>query len=330
MKRKSLKFQNQLPLLPMSNISKQKLICPLYHTLKQESNYDFISPLYQARSLKQFEEDLDYFLKNFKPISLNELIQITKTGEKIKEPCFHLSFDDGLSTFYHQAAPILKKKGIPATCFLNNDFIDNKGLFFRYKVALLITALEEKDKLNILLKETGQGDKKEIINFLKTLKHTDTKRINELLCLISFDLDGFLQKEKPYMDEDQVKDLIVQGFTFGGHSSRHFNYELLSQEEQLKESIESVEDIKARFELDYSAFAFPFTDHGVGAGFFNQAEEKLDISFGTGGMKNREYGFHYHRIIMEDNILSAEKILKAEYLYYILKAPFGKNSIYRK
>jgi hypothetical protein len=36
------------------------------------------------------------------------------------------------------AMPILRRKGVPATVFVNSDFVDNQDLFFRFKAALII------------------------------------------------------------------------------------------------------------------------------------------------------------------------------------------------
>ena len=49
-----------------------------------------------------------------------------------------LSFDDGLVECHQVIAPLLMTKGVPATFFLNNHFIDNRDLFFRYKASLII------------------------------------------------------------------------------------------------------------------------------------------------------------------------------------------------
>ena len=48
------------------------------------------------------------------------------------------ALDDGLSGCHRYIAPLLRKKGIPASFFLNNRFIDNKSLFYRYKASLLV------------------------------------------------------------------------------------------------------------------------------------------------------------------------------------------------
>jgi hypothetical protein len=57
-----------------------------------------------------------------------------------------LTFDDGLVECHRFVAPLLKRKGIPAVFFLNNRFIDNLDLFYRYKVSLLIHRIREDKK----------------------------------------------------------------------------------------------------------------------------------------------------------------------------------------
>ena len=329
MKRNSFKFKNNLPFKPMSKLSNQRLVIPLYHSLQDEKSLDFISPLYQLRSIETFEKDLEYFLKHFQPISLQDLIQLNKNKQKPKAPSFHITFDDGLSSFYEMAAPILEKKGIPATCFLNNEFIDNAELFYRYKVALLCQACSEKRKRANLETHIGRAGKDVLIKTFKSWTYADSDKIDESLLIAEIDVNEFLRKQKPYMTTEEIHSLIKKGFTFGAHSRKHIHYKHLSVDEQVEETSESTKGIKEKFNLDYAAFAFPFTDHGVEAQFFDRLKNKLDISFGTAGLKKKEYGFHHHRIIMEDNVLTAEQILKAEYLYYLLKAPFGKNSIKR-
>ncbi len=331
MKRKAFNFKNNLPLKPMSDMSKQNLIIPLYHTLKTAESIPYIDPLYSARTVKQFRADLDYFLDNFTFISLEELINLNKSGKSPKEKCFHITFDDGLKSFYNLAAPILKEKGISATCFLNNDFVGNKGLFYRYKVGLIIDRVStDRQALKSLEKITAKDGFDANKSYLKSLKYKDTLLIDEILSKINLDVDAFLSNTSPYMNEEEILCLKNQGFTFGGHSRRHQDYQFLNTEEQIKETLSSTVTIAEQFNLKYKAFAFPFTDHKVSGKYFEEVKNKIDISFGTAGLKKREYGFHYHRIAMENNELDAKTIIKAEYLYYLLKVPFGKNSIQRK
>lgn len=139
------------------------LILPFYHTVS-DVDLPHIKHLYPVLNTKRFREDLDFLLRRFKPVSSEELISIS--GKKsLNSPHFFLSFDDGLSQVYHVIAPILKEKGVPATFFLNTDFIDNKGMFYRLKTSLLIEKLEKQKPSNSLVKEINQVLSKSNIRF---------------------------------------------------------------------------------------------------------------------------------------------------------------------
>ena len=84
-------------------------------------------------------------LQNFEPLSLQELYEIMLGKRELHTPAFHLTFDDGLREVFDIAAPILKQKGIPATIFLNSGFVDNRSLFFRYKVSVLLELLQSQN-----------------------------------------------------------------------------------------------------------------------------------------------------------------------------------------
>jgi hypothetical protein len=91
-------------------------------------------------------------------------------------------------------------------------------------------------------------------------------------------------------------------------------------------------DILARdFGTKEKLFAFPFTDYGVSRAFFDRIFEngKVDFSFGGAGIKRDIHPRQFQRVPMEGWDATAEQILKSEYLYYLLRAPLGKNTILR-
>ena len=48
-------------------------------------------------------------------------------GEPIPPRTFVVTFDDGFECLYHQAWPILKELGVPATIFLPTSYLDSEG-----------------------------------------------------------------------------------------------------------------------------------------------------------------------------------------------------------
>jgi len=213
---------------------------------------------------------------------------------------------------------------------LNNNFIDNKNLFYRYKVALMYSHLSKDKSKLAMIKSKGFETIKEASDYLMTLKFKNSKNIDQIAKELKLDFSEFLENEQPYLSTTEIKEMIAEGFTFGAHSMSHQNFEDLSMEEQLANLQSSMNDVQERFDLDYKAFAFPFTDHGVKADFFAKAKELIDVSFGTAGLKKRDYGFHLQRLPMEKTAISAKALIQSEYLYYFLKMPFGKNRVERK
>ena len=128
------------PLSFLLRLTGQKVILPLYHVVSDEP-LAHIRHLYPVKSVAAFRADLDYLLKYLEPIDLLVLQDHVSGKKRLEKPGFLLTFDDGLREFHDVVAPILQEKGIPAVCFLNNGFLDNDGLFFRYKASLLVEAL---------------------------------------------------------------------------------------------------------------------------------------------------------------------------------------------
>ena len=264
--------------------------------------------LYQPRSIKLFKEDLAFFLKYYEPIGLDELIRLIKEDKPLKKNYFHLTFDDGLRDFYDVAAPILKEKGIPATVFLNSDFIDNKALFYRFKASVLVEKLSAKGLLDVIYK--------------------DNAILDELAKENNINFEDYLKNEKPYLTAQQIEKLILEGFTFGAHSKNHPMYNQINLAEQITQTISSINLITSQFNLNYRVFSFPFTDFGVSYPFFNAIKNEVDLTFGCAGLKDDIIKNHLQRIPMELE-QSGKGIIKTAYFYYLLKKMVGKNKIIR-
>ena len=134
------------------------------------------------------------------------------------------------------------------------------------------------------------------------------------------------------MSSEQVSVLLQQGFSIGGHSIDHPLYNKIALAEQLRQTIESQQFLESKFDLDYRVFAFPFTDDGLTKSFFSalQAQFPFDLSFGGAGLKQDVIPNNLQRFPMEsDRLNSARKLINTEFLYYLLKIPFGKNRLKR-
>ena len=266
----------------LTSLTKQKIIVPFYHTVAEQP-LPHIKHLYRMKTVEEFQKDLDFLLKYFKPIDIETLYHLHIHKTVLEKPVFHLTLDDGMKEIYEIVAPILLEKGVPATFFINSGFVDNKVLFYRHRESL--------------------------------------ERENEDICdKNGRKVDEFLAKEKPYLTTEQIQTLSKQGFTFGAHSVDHPYYYQISLDEQLRQTRESLDFVSSIINQKLRLFAFPFTDYQVSQQFFNEIEPDVDLCFGTAGLKNDEIPFHIQRIAGERSKFELlEGIVNKEYLKYFFK-----------
>lgn len=314
-------------------LSGRKLILPFYHSVSNQS-LAHISPLYRHKSVSEFEADLEYLLKHFAPVSLEDVHMFSKGEKQFSTPSFHLTFDDGLREVYSEVFPILQKKGIPATVFVNPDFVGNKALFFRYKAALLIDELKNSriQELPVFPFDSSIKTKEKWVSWILTARYHQSEQLDQLAILLNVDFAKLLADTKPYLDLEELKTLSQNGIEIGAHSMNHPLYRLISVKEQIKQTTESVAWVKEHFQPKIMAFSFPFTDHGVKNEFFRNLDvspNKPDLIFGTAGLNLEQRQNHLHRVAMETELGSGSNILNTALLKNIVKKIARKNLIIR-
>jgi peptidoglycan/xylan/chitin deacetylase (PgdA/CDA1 family) len=300
----------------LMKLTNQKIIFPFYHAVSDEKIMHLMH-LYKVKTVAQFVRDLDLLLKYYIPVSHEDLLDSYRKDSPLQGKSFLLSFDDGLREFHDIIAPVLLKKGIPAVCFLNSAFIDNNALFYRYKASILIELFRAKSfDINLL-----------------EIPYSRREMLDEIAASQGYDFSEYLKDKQPYLTGSQVAKLISQGFGFGAHSIDHPEYRFISEDEQIRQTRESILEVCTKFGLNYRLFSFPFTDFGVSAGFFEKIFDPVhpiaDITFGGAGLKKDFRTEHLQRIPFEEASLGAGQILTSEYLYYAMKAIAGKNRITR-
>lgn len=320
--------------------SRPQVFIPFHHLIS-DAPVDYIEPLYSFKNSRQFEQDLDYLLKNFRSISLTNLADQVSHGIPVNENSFLITFDDGLRQAYEEALPILLRKGIEAAFFIVPSFLDNKELFYDFKKGLILNKLKERHLTKACMKQIWlilQEPQKELFALrqaIKNINYLNRHLTDSIGTLLELDFDLFLKQTRPFMSTGQVNDMISKGFHIGAHSMTHPLYSLIPQKDQVKQTCHSVEYIKTTFKLTYTAFAFPHLDQGVSASFFDElnspeAEFSPDLIFGnsTGGLEKNPKVFH--RFIGENPQVSVESMIKTVQLYQLANKMIGRNFIIRQ
>src|ERR1700730_3474653 len=129
-----------LPIQLLKKIAPATTLFPYQHLISDKELLH-VKHLYPYKNIRQFKMDLEYLLKHFKPVTVNEIAEAFFAGKKLPGNSFLLSFDDGFREVHEVIAPILYAKGVPAVFFIIPAFLDNQKLFYRCKISLVIEKL---------------------------------------------------------------------------------------------------------------------------------------------------------------------------------------------
>lgn len=310
----------------------QQTIFPYYHIVRN-NKVDHIEYLYSYKNEEQFRKDIDFLLQHYKPIqSIDEL-----RNRQLKNS-FLISFDDGLEEVYSVAFPILKEKNIKAFFFLNPNFIDNMDSLYKHDISVIIKHLnanqfdEKKAKKIASMMQFDFASSEEFISKFKNTKFADRHKIKEIIAFLGIDMKHYLTNQKVYLSKAQIQEMLDYGMFFGGHTMSHPPLAQLSHEEKKAEIIESIEWIKKNFNIDYSAFAFPFTDKNNSKKLFEELFEydKNSLIFGNSGLKKDIDNRIIQRFSLENPNKKTAKIIVAEHLYKLFNKMTGNYQIKRK
>lgn len=314
------------------NIFKKQSIFPCYHIVRN-NQVAHIKHLYSFKNVAQFKNDIELLTMHYRTMHPRDLLE-----NKNAANTFLLTFDDGLQEIYSEIFPILKSKNMSAVFFINPNFVDNKVGLYKHYISIIITHLEELNFDALSLKKISEifnftfssveEFKKKFIN----IKYSEREKINTVLTFLNVDMDAYLHKEQPYITKNQIQEMMDAGFYFGGHTMNHPPLHQLSHEEQKKEIIDSVEWLKENFNIDYSFFAFPFSDKSASKKLINELfeyDENLRL-FGNSGLKKDIDTRIIQRFTLEHPSKNTEKQIVTENLYKYFNKFLGNYNIKRK
>lgn len=330
-------YYQSTSLLPTGLVKKFSAAYPLlpYHHLVTNENVSHVQQLYPYKNVRQFTDDLDYLLKYFQPVSAIEIADAVKRGSRLPRHSFLLTFDDGFREIYDVVAPILLKKGVPAVFFINPAFIDNKELFYRSKISLLIGHLKTEQitgtQHEAIAGLAGLQSVQDIIPFLKKITQQNKQLLDDIAAVLSISFTEYLATQKPFLTHQQLHKLAAQGFELGAHSWDHPYYHLLSEDEQILQTIRSGEYVRTTFQQPLKLFSFPHYDTPIPLSFFDRLRKEWnpDLLFGIQNQKKELQNRMLHRFNAERPHLPMSRQLNGVLLLTFLQKLMGKSQINR-
>ena len=320
----------------MLNFFTDQTIFTYYHTVNNEK-LNYLDNLFSFKNEKHFKNDIELLLNNYQPLNPDFFLKDFKYNQ-IPKNHFLLTFDDGLSQIFDVVAPILYEKKISAIFFVNPHYIDNKNFFVRHVISVLIDIIlnnkydkEIIQEINYLLSLKKSSSKSLLINDLKKINFDSENILLRITELLKVDINTELKKKKPFISKNQIKEMIDMGFYFGGHTMTHPRLNTINYDDQKKEIIDSINWLKLNFKINYSFFAFPYTDRGISKKLIKSIfkYDNSSIVFGNSGLKKDFDERIIQRFSLEKPNQNTSKLIVSENLYKFCNKLIGNYNITR-
>ncbi|TPN86152.1 polysaccharide deacetylase family protein [Aquimarina algicola] len=311
---------------------KQKTIYPYYHIVR-DNKVAHIKNLYPYKNKNQFEADLKFLLQHYQALDPKNLLE-----GSVPENSFLLTFDDGLEEIYSVIYPILKRNKVNAIFFINPDFVDNQKCLYKHSISVIIDKIEKGNFDSKTIKKIGDlisvdpFSQKNLIQGLRAIRFHEREKVDEILKILEIDIQAYLEMQKPYVTKDQIKEMMDNGFYFGGHTMSHPPLHEIDLKHQKKEILDSIKWLKSNFDITYSLFAFPFSDKSATRELLEELflyDADMFI-FGNAGIKKDIDNRIIQRFSLEHPDRPAEKQIVTEHLYSYFNKLIGNYRIKRK
>jgi peptidoglycan/xylan/chitin deacetylase (PgdA/CDA1 family) len=231
----------------------------LYHRVNPDED-----PFFPAISVEVFEAQMRYLSRNFRVLSLADIIRRIQRGKGVEPLTITITFDDGYRDNYTFAHPILKRYQLPATLFVATGFVGGNKLMWNDRLAWGMKNTDQKRIVcqigcrEIALSLKTQQDKVVSLNvLLEQLKTCSEVEKNEVLEKI---LVGF-RNEKPepaglMLNWSELRTMTQEGWDVGSHTVNHLiltKVELSRAAEELSLSKTTIER-ELQHSVDLCAF----------------------------------------------------------------------------
>ena len=225
-------------------------------------------------STAMLERHIDWMAKRYSIVSLDDIGSHLESPLKFPRTPAAITFDDGYSDVYHNALPLLLRKGVPAAVFAVTGLINTAWpqLFDRLYLSLSdlqLRGASVKHTVNIVsrsmsidtnvldrLKPAGDEPFRVMSALLKAVPRNHIEKIVEALENGAGYSAEVLEQMKP-MTWNMISKMAGQGITLGSHTTSHALLTGETRETMRMELRESKHALETRLQMPIHHFAYP-------------------------------------------------------------------------
>lgn len=208
----------------------------------------------------EFDTMMSWVQRQFTVIPLSEAVRRLADGS-LPPAAAAITFDDGYRDNLEVAAPILKRRGLPATLFVACGFIDG-GIMFN---DVVIEAVRATSMPMLELPELGVGPfpmstldqrRAALSRLLPAIKHLPSEKRREAV-------DSLAKRARVTLPRDlmmttaQLRQFAASGFEIGSHTENHPILAVLHDTEAHGEISRGRDSLERMLDQRISLFAYP-------------------------------------------------------------------------
>lgn len=277
--------------------------CFNYHRIGLAADSEFDPNVFSCTP-QRFEQHLSLFQKNFDVISIDELIALQRSQQRVTERLAVLTFDDGYIDNYQLAYPMLKAAGLTAGFFVSTDYVDQPQIPWWDEVGWIVRHASSRTvKLAHWPSSVNIADgtiRMRVRRLLKAVKLDNSmpmvEKLRQLKQALQLEPLVMPAPTELFVNWLQLKEMADNGMHIGSHTLSHNILAHLSSEQQLVELTQSKQRLETMLQRPVSSVAYPvggadsFTSSTQGLA--QQAGYQLAFSFISGinaqlGLMNR-------------------------------------------
>ena len=215
-----------------------------------------------------FAAQMRFLQRAYTPVPLAVMVEAIARHERPPGGAIAITLDDGYADNYHQALPVLRALGLPATVYVVTETVDGGAPLWMAELRTAVMAsrvptlsVEIGGGRHFAIGEAGERQRaiKELTNMLVPVDAPLRRRI---LGTIRSDLgvnNGNAGLKDAMLTSAQIREMHGAGITIGAHTETHSNMTLVPAEQARAEIAGSRERLEQIVGAPVRDFAYPNT-----------------------------------------------------------------------
>lgn len=251
---------NMLELVPAS-----ALIIINYHRVYHDKlATEFDSGVF-CPSMEEFDQQMAFLGKHANLITEEEIVRLAQSSKPLPKRSALVTFDDGYRDNYLFAVPVLKKYSVPAIFFIPIESIEKSRVGWWDVIAYFIKRTRKEvlpfngRKLFLRTKTEKENAIAVLHDYMKLVRAEESRGfLAELSCLCDVDFPPKDMQREELMSWDQIMEIGDSEFlSIGSHTMSHRVLSTVSDEEELRELVDSRLFLQQKLGYEIKSIAYP-------------------------------------------------------------------------